>query len=97
MPSVDPGDKRNCRNLKCEKNTSELDKNAKEYSYLSNYTIQMVEFQGDIHSFLHNVINEMGYGLMGGNLSVRMPESQSKLFTIFDQDRSVFNQFLLGI
>ncbi len=56
----------------------------------------MVEFHVDNHSFLHSIANEMGYGLMGGNLRVRKPELPSKPLMIFGQDESVFNQFLLG-
>jgi hypothetical protein len=81
---------------KREKKSSEFNNSAKGYSYLSDNNIEMVEFHVDDHSFLHDVANEMGYGLMGGNLSVRKPELPSKPLMIFGQDESVLNQFLLG-
>ena len=74
-----------------------LNANAKGYSYLSDDGIQMVEFHVDDHDFLHDVAKDMGYGVMGGNLSVRKSESSpSKPLMIFGQDESVFNQYLIG-
>ncbi len=81
---------------KHERLPSNLNANAKGYSYLSDDGIEMVEFHVDDHDFLHDVAKEMGYGLMGGALSVRKPESPSKPLMIFGQDKSVFNQYLLG-
>ena len=55
---------------------------------------QMIEFHVDDYELLHSVAEEMGFGLFGGNLSVRKPPSMKPLM-IFGQDESVFNQFLL--
>ncbi len=62
--------------MKRDKKPTEFNKNAKGYAYLSDDNIQMVEFRIDDHNFLHNIANEMGYGLMGGNVSVRKLESE---------------------
>jgi hypothetical protein len=58
--------------------------------------IEMVEFHVDDLDFLHNVAKEMGCTLIGGDLSMRKPESLAKPLMIFGQDESVFNQYLLG-
>ncbi|KAI2496104.1 hypothetical protein MHU86_18381 [Fragilaria crotonensis] len=55
---------------KHERLPSNMNANAKGYSYLSDDGIEMVEFHVDDHDFLHDVAKEMGCGLMGGNLSV---------------------------
>ena len=73
---------------------SEFNVYAKGYSYLSEDNIEMVEFHVDNQDFLHDVANEMGYGAMGGNLSVRKPSN--KPLMILGQDNSIFNQYLLG-
>ncbi|KAI2503952.1 hypothetical protein MHU86_10518 [Fragilaria crotonensis] len=57
----------------------------------------MIEFHVNDHDFFHDVAKDMGYGVMGGNLSVRKSESSpSKPLMIFGQDESVFNQYLIG-
>jgi hypothetical protein len=73
---------------------SQFNLNAKGNAYLSEDNIEMVEFHVDDHDFLHDVANEMGYGAMGGNLSVRKPSN--KPLMILGQDNSIFNQYLLG-
>ena len=78
-----------------EKKPSEFNDNAKGYSYRSADGIEMVEFHVDDHDFLHDLAEEMGYGLMGGNLSVRMPPG-SKPLMVFGQDECVFNQYLIS-
>ena len=55
-----------------------LNANANGYSNLSDNGIDMVEFHVNDHELLQDVPKEMGYSLMGGNLSVREPESPSK-------------------
>ena len=80
---------------KRERKAFDLNANANGYTYLSEDGIEMVEFHVDDHDFLHDIAKEMGYSSMGGNLSVRKPES-SKPLMIFGQDESVFNQYLLG-
>ena len=75
---------------------SNLNAVANRNSYLSDDGIEMVEFHVDDLEFLHDVAKEMGCSLMGGDLSVRKPESPSKPLMIFGQDESVFNQYLLG-
>ena len=70
---------------------------AKGFSYRDDNDVEMVEFHVDDHDFLHDVANEMGHGLMGGNLSVRKPELPSnRPLMILGQGESVVNQFLLG-
>jgi len=78
-----------------EKKKSEFNENAKGYTYRSENGVEMIEFHVDDHDFLHGLAIEMGYGLYGGNLSVRRPPG-SKPLMLFGQDESVFNQFLLG-
>ena len=68
---------------------------AKGYSYLSPDGVEMVEYHVDDHDFLHEVADEMGFGIMGGNVSERRPP-MSKPVIIFGQDECVFNQFLLS-
>ena len=55
---------------------------------------EMIEFHVDDYDFLHALAEEMGFGVFGGNLSVRKPPVLKSLM-IFGQDVSVFNQFLL--
>ena len=57
---------------------------------------EMIEFHVDDYDFLHELAVEMGYGVFGGNLSVRMPPCLKPLM-IFGQDERVFNQFLLRL
>ena len=64
------------------------------YTYQNAAGEEMVEFHVDTYDFLHSVADEIGFGLFGGNLSVRKPQHQKPLM-IFGQDESVFNQFLL--
>jgi hypothetical protein len=64
------------------------------FAYLDNSGTEMIEFHVDDYDFLPLVAEEMGFGLYGGNLSVRMPP-RSKPLMIFGQDESVFAQFLL--
>jgi hypothetical protein len=64
------------------------------YTYRDPAGIEMVEFHVDDYDFLHSLADEMGFGLLGGNLSIRKPQHQKPLM-IFGQDESVFNQFLL--
>jgi hypothetical protein len=54
----------------------------------------MIEFHVNNFDFLHSVADEMGFGAVGGNLSIHKPPDTKQLM-IFGQDESVFNQFLL--
>jgi hypothetical protein len=55
---------------------------------------EMVEFHVDDYDMLDCIAEEMGFGMFGGNLSVRKPPDVKPIM-IFGQDESVFNQFLL--
>jgi hypothetical protein len=65
------------------------------YQYHSTNNVKMVEFHVDNYDLLYDVAEEMGVGAFGGNLSVRKPPDTKPLM-IFVQDKSVYNQFLLG-
>jgi hypothetical protein len=68
---------------------------ARGYAYRDQSSEEdMMEFHVDDFDFLHSVADEMGFGAVGGNLSVRKPPNTKPLM-IFGQDESVFNQFLL--
>jgi hypothetical protein len=81
---------------KSEKQISEdADTAGRGYTYQEEHTgKEMVEFHVDDYDILQNVAEEMGFGMFGGNLSVRKPAGVKPLM-IFGQDESVFNQFLL--
>ncbi|KAI2500095.1 hypothetical protein MHU86_14362 [Fragilaria crotonensis] len=79
---------------KSEKRISD-DVGGQGYSYQEQPSgKEMIEFHVDDFDFLHSVAEEMGFGMFGGNLSVRKPLGLKPLM-IFGQDESVFNQFLL--
>ena len=65
------------------------------YKYISADNTHMVEFHVDDLDFLHKRADDMGFGLFGGNLSVRMPEGVKPLM-MFGQDESVFVQFYIN-
>ena len=67
---------------------------ARGFTYQDDEGTEMVEFHVDDYNFLQQVAEEMGFGIFGGNLSVRKPPEVKPLM-IFGQDESVFNQFLL--
>lgn len=82
---------------KSEKRISSNIGNHAGYAYTEASTgREMIEFHVDDYDFLHELVEEMGYGLFGGKLSVRMPPGLKPLM-IFGQDESVFNQFLLRL
>jgi hypothetical protein len=68
------------------------------YTYREQHSgvpgIEMVEFHVDDYDILDSIAEEMGFGIFGGNLSVRKPPGVKPIM-IFGQDESVFNQFLL--
>ena len=64
------------------------------YTFRNPAGIEMVKFFLDNYDFLHSLADKMGFGLLGGNLSICKPQHQKPLM-IFGQDESVFNQFLL--
>jgi hypothetical protein len=72
-----------------------LDDGNHGYQYMSEEGVPMVEFHVDDHEFLHDVAEEMGFGLFGGNLSVRKSPDVRPLM-IFGQDESAYSQFLFG-
>jgi hypothetical protein len=72
-----------------------LDDDNHGYQYLSEEGFPMVEFHVDDHEFLHDVAEEMGFGLFGGNLSIRKSPDVRPLM-IFGQDESAYSQFLFG-
>jgi DNA-binding transcriptional regulator YhcF (GntR family) len=49
------------------------------FKYTSADNTHMVEFHVDDLDFLHKMAEDMGFGLFGGNLSVRMPEGVKPL------------------
>jgi hypothetical protein len=55
----------------------------------------IIELHVDHYDFLHSVAEEMGYGMFGGNFSVRKPHGLKPLMIFDQEDESVFNQFLL--
>ena len=65
------------------------------FKYTSADNTHMVEFHVDDLDFLHKMADDMGFGLFGGNLSVRMPEG-AKPVMMFGQDESVFVQFYIN-
>ena len=66
------------------------------YNYISDDdNKEMVEFHVDDLDLLHEHASTMGFGVFGGNLSVRKAQEDKPLM-IFGQDESVYSQFLLG-
>ena len=72
----------------------EFNENVKGFSYQSD-GVEMIEFHVDDQDFLHEVADELGHGIMGGNVSMRRPPDTKPLM-VFGQDECVFNQFLLS-
>jgi hypothetical protein len=73
----------------------EFNEKVKGFSYQSPDGVEMVEFHVDDQDFLHDVADELGHGIMGGNVSERRPPDTKPLM-VFGQDECVFNQFLLS-
>ncbi|KAI2500759.1 hypothetical protein MHU86_13738 [Fragilaria crotonensis] len=91
---MDSSEKRNCGKVEVRERISD-DVGGQGYSYQEQPSgKEMIEFHVDDFDFLHSVAEEMGFGMFGGNLSVRKPLGLKPLM-IFGQDESVFNQFLL--